>query len=76
LRGRVVGKVDVAREPTGSDTSDARVRALSLRESGWGRALLRCGDHEGLGRKILMEYTQDLRGHFAPHALAMLESAK
>jgi flavin-dependent dehydrogenase len=76
LRGRVVDKVDVARERTGSDTNDTRVRALSLRELGWGRALLRCGDHKGLGRQILTEYTRDLRGHFARHALAVLESAR
>jgi hypothetical protein len=66
----------VARPQTGSDTNDTRVRALSLRELGWGRALLRRGDHQGLGRKILTEYTQNLRGHFARHALEVLESAQ
>jgi hypothetical protein len=76
LRGRVIEKVDAAREQTGPDTNDTRVRALSLRELGWGRALFRCGDRDGLGRKILIEYTQDLRGHLARHALAVLESAK
>ncbi len=39
-------------------------------------ALLRCGDHEGLGRKILTEHTQELRGRFARHALEVLESAR
>lgn len=76
IRGRVIEKVDAAREQTGADTNDTRVRALSLRELGWGRALFRCGDHNGLGRKILTEYTQDLRGHFARHALAVLDSTQ
>ena len=29
------------------------------------RALYRCGDHDGVGEKILRDYTQDLRGHLA-----------
>jgi hypothetical protein len=36
------------------------------------RALYRCGDDQGLGRKILQQYAQDLRGHYARHALAIL----
>jgi hypothetical protein len=76
MRGRVIERVDAAREQTGADTNDTRVRALSLRELGWGRALFRCGDHNGLGRKILTEYTQDLRGHYARHALAVLDAAR
>jgi hypothetical protein len=35
--------------------------------------LYRCGDHEGLGEKILKEYASDLRGHYARHAAAVLE---
>jgi len=76
MRGRVIDKVETARQETGADTNDTQARALSLRELAWGRALFRCGDHDGLGRKILTEYTRDLRGHLARHALAVLESAK
>ncbi len=47
-------------------------RNLSLRELILARALYRCGDHEGLGERILREYTQDLRGHHARHATAIL----
>jgi len=76
LRHRVIDKVEAARVETGADRNDTRVRAVSLRELGWGRALFRCGDYQGLGRKILTEYTQDLRGHFARHARAVLESSR
>ncbi len=47
-------------------------RTLSLRELILARALFRCGDHEGLGERILRTYTQDLRGHYARHAHAVL----
>jgi hypothetical protein len=43
-----------------------------LREIVLARALYRCGDHQGLGRKILEEYRHDLRGLFARHASAVL----
>jgi HEAT repeat protein len=47
-------------------------RSASIREICLARALYRCGDHEGLGEKILQEYKQDLRGLFARHAAAVL----
>lgn len=37
------------------------------------RALYRCGDHEGIGERILNEYTSDVRGLFVRHAEAVLE---
>ncbi|MFC1716302.1 hypothetical protein ACFL6S_21700, partial [Candidatus Poribacteria bacterium] len=49
-------------------------RRSSFREIVLARALFRCGDKDGLARKILKEYTQDLRGHFARHANAILAS--
>ncbi|MFO7900303.1 MAG: FAD-dependent oxidoreductase, partial [Planctomycetota bacterium] len=45
-----------------------------LRELVLARALYRCGDHDGLGERILRTYTRDLRGHFARHATAVLKS--
>jgi len=47
-------------------------RTASLREIALARALLRCGDHQGLGRKILEQYRKDIRGLFARHADAVL----
>jgi len=48
-------------------------RRTSLRELMVARALYRCGDCEGLGKKTLQQYTEDLRGHLARHAQAVLK---
>jgi hypothetical protein len=53
---------------------DASNRTHAVRELALARALLRCGDHQGLAVRILTGYTYDLRGHFARHATALLES--
>ncbi|UCD50595.1 MAG: FAD-dependent oxidoreductase [Phycisphaerales bacterium] len=52
---------------------DTSTREQSLRELILARALYRCGDHKGLGEKTLNEYARDLRGHYARHALAILQ---
>jgi len=49
-------------------------RLLSFREIVLARALHRCGDHNGVARRILTAYTRDLRGHFARHAAAVLRA--
>jgi flavin-dependent dehydrogenase len=49
-------------------------RANALRELFLARALYRCGDRDGLGKKVLEEYTRDLQGHFARHARAVLQA--
>jgi hypothetical protein len=56
--------------------TETRPRNDSLREIVLARALYRCGDSGGLGRKILEQYAKDLRGHYARHAQAVLESKK
>ncbi|WP_460168421.1 FAD-dependent oxidoreductase [Thermostilla marina] len=56
-------------------TNAVAPRRDALRELGLARALFRCGDYNGLGKRILQAYTEDLRGHFARHAKAVLESA-
>jgi len=76
MRGHVIDTVEAARERTGANPNETHTRALSLRELGLARALLRCGDQEGLGQKILNEYTRDLRGHIARHARAVLEEKR
>lgn len=48
-------------------------RNAALREIYLARALFRCGDKDGFGRKILEEYARDLRGPFARHAAAVLK---
>lgn len=57
-------------------TNAEQTRRESLRELMLARALYRCGDREGLGEKILREYTLDLRGHLARHAAAVLAEGK
>jgi hypothetical protein len=57
-------------------TNAEQTRRESLRELMLARALYRCGDCEGLGEKILKEYTHDLRGHLARHARAVLKEGE
>jgi hypothetical protein len=55
---------------------DNSTREHSLRELILARALYRCGDYEGLGEKTLREYAGDFRGHYARHALAILNEKR
>lgn len=55
---------------------DPANRTPAVRELALARALYRCGDHDGLAQQILTQYTRDLRGHFARHAKAVLESQR
>jgi hypothetical protein len=56
--------------------TSARSRSSATRELLLARALYRCGDWEGMGERALGEYAQDLRGHFARHAQAVLAAGK
>jgi len=76
MRGYAIPTVESARERTGMDPNDNVARSVSIRELGLARALYRCGDRDGLGRKILGEYSEDLRGHLARHARAVLEDIR
>ena len=55
-------------------TNAVQTRRDSLRELLLARALYRCGDYAEMGKQILTRYTEDLRGHLARHAKAVLES--
>jgi len=75
MTGHVHDTVEKARQrqlPGG--TTAVITRRESLRELMLARALYRCGDFDGLGKKILQAYTTDLRGHLARHAQAVLQS--
>jgi hypothetical protein len=56
--------------------TENKPRNDSLREIVLARALYRCGDSGGLGRRILEQYARDLRGHYARHAQAVLADKK
>ncbi len=59
-------------EPQYDKPRGKRRRTGPLREIVLARALYRCGDNDGLGERILREYTRDIRGLFARHAHAVL----
>lgn len=56
--------------------NDNTTRNNSLRELIVARALYRCGDYEGIAEKILKGYTNDLRGHYAAYAKAILQGER
>jgi hypothetical protein len=64
-------RLEVPGGPCGLDS-----RRLSLRELLLARALHRCGDYQGLGQKTLRAYADDLRGHLARHAQAVLNQPR
>jgi hypothetical protein len=53
-------------------TVDTTTRNSALRELYLARALLRCGDRNGLAAARLSKYAGDIRGHFARHARKLL----
>ncbi|UCE47240.1 MAG: hypothetical protein JSW47_16750, partial [Phycisphaerales bacterium] len=65
--------IEEARRRTPASPVDNDTRNKSLRELILARALYRCGDYEGLGQRILKEYSRDLRAHYARHAGAVLK---
>ncbi len=73
LMGHAFTSIDEARRMTPPSDTDTRTRNNSLRELVLARALYRCGDHDGLGEKILKQYANDLRAHYARHASEVLQ---
>ena len=73
MTGHAYPDLSAATRSIPANPEDTSTRECSLRELMLARALYRCGDYEGLGEKILKEYAQDLRGHYARHALAILK---
>ncbi len=55
---------------------DQRRRKGALREIVLARALYHCGGWEDLGKTILAEYADDVRGLFARHARVVLEAVE
>jgi hypothetical protein len=73
MAGHAYLSLDVATKNIPPSPEDNSTRECSLRELLLARALYRCGDVDGLGEKTLKEYARDLRGHYARHALAILQ---
>jgi hypothetical protein len=77
MSGHVQATIEEAiQQETPGGTNAEQTRRESLRELLLARALYRCGDSHGAGRRILEAYTRDLRGHLARHAKAVLEQKK
>ena len=55
---------------------DTTTRNAALRELYLARALLRCGDRQGLAASRLSYYAEDVRGHFARHARLLLRESR
>ena len=72
LSGHAATNITAALESNPASGTDNTTRNQALSELYLARALFRCGDHEGLGEKTLRQYTQDLHGHYARHAQAVL----
>ena len=75
LQGHAVTDIQtaVARQRPGKNDDMGRDRELT--EISLARALYRCGDHEGIGERVLRQYAQGLEGHYARHAQAVLGGA-
>jgi hypothetical protein len=72
MGGHAVTNIQAALKTTSANPTDTGVRNLELSELVLARALYRCGDYQGLGEKILQQYAEDLHGHYARHAQAIL----
>ena len=72
VMGHAMTNLATAIENTPGKGSQNAMREVELRELFLARALFHCGDSNGLGEKILKQYAQDLHGHYARHAQAVL----
>ncbi|MHC4536858.1 MAG: hypothetical protein ACYS6K_23165 [Planctomycetota bacterium] len=73
MMGHAFTDINTARNRTPSNPVDTLTRNRSLRELVLARALYRCGDYKDIGKTILTEYANDLRGHYARHAREILK---
>lgn len=73
IRGHAVRTIEASVAKATTAATDNSVRNESLRELTLARALYRCGDEGGVGAEVLRAYAQDLRGHYARHARAVLD---
>lgn len=72
VAGHSLTSIDAALAEIPPGSSNNAFRSRELREIGLARALYRCGDCDGRAERILRGYANDLRGHYARHARAIL----
>jgi hypothetical protein len=72
MTGHAITNIEAALRENPASATDTTTRNRALTELILARALYRCGDDQQLGEKILKQYAQDLHGHYARHAQAVL----
>jgi len=72
VAGHSLTSIDAALAAIPPGSSNNAFRSRELIEIGLARALYRCGDCDGRAEQILRQYANDLRGHYARHARAIL----
>ncbi len=72
MTGHAITNIEAALRENPASATDTTTRNRALTELILARALYRCGDDRQLGEKILKQYAQDLHGHYARHAQAVL----
>jgi hypothetical protein len=72
VKGHAKTSYSDAKEVTNSKRNDTLVRNSCLKELFVVRALFECGDVKGEARKILIDYANDLRGHYGNYAMGVL----
>jgi hypothetical protein len=72
-KGNAFLDINKVNKITPANNYDCSTREVSLRELIVARALYRCGDYQGMGKKTLEAYSKDFRGHYAIHARAILK---
>jgi hypothetical protein len=74
MAGHAITGIGAALTANPASATDNSTRNEALSELYLARALYRCGDDQGLGAKTLQQYAQDLHGHYARHAQAVLHA--
>jgi len=73
VRGHSIQSYADAGNRTVPDWNDTSTRNLALKELHLARALYLCGDQDGIGKEVLLQYANGLQGHYARYAYEILE---
>ena len=74
MTGHAYTDIEEVAKSLPASSTDTTTRNLSLREIVLARALYKCGDYRGVGRRILSAYEKDYRGYYSRHAHAILKN--
>ena len=74
IRNHSMANYTEARRAVVPGTDDTSTRNAALKELHLAKALYRCGDHNGMARKVLERYAHGLQAHYARYAYETLKS--